>query len=144
MADVTYVRHRIPEFQAFEAPTGMVGQWTAQRAAQVAAHAISLAPKPGQGRGYATGETAASIRVHGPTRGRSGPEATVSSNTDHALFVHEGTKPHTIKPRLAPKLVFFWRKAGRVVQKNKVFHPGTPANPFLLKALRTVFGGFGR
>jgi hypothetical protein len=144
MADVTYVRHRIPEFQAFESPTGMVGQWTAERAALVASHAARLAPKPGQGRGYATGDTASSIRVNGPTRGRSGPEATVSSNTDHAVFLHEGTKPHTIKARRAPKMVFFWRKVGRVVRKEEVFHPGTPANPFLLRALQIVFGGFGR
>lgn len=141
--DVTYVRHRIQEFQAFDSPTGTVGTWVGQRATLVAAHAVRLAPKPGQSRGYATGETAASIRVNGPTHGRSGPEATVSSNTGHATDLHEGTKPHIIKPRLAPKLVFFWRKRGRIVMKNKVHHPGTPANPFLLDALKIVFRGPG-
>lgn len=142
--EVIYVRHRINEFRAFESPTGMVGTWVGQRAAQVASHAAALAPKPGQGRGYATGETAASIRASAPTRGRTGPEATVTSDTDHARDLHEGTKPHIIKPRRAPQLVFFWRKKGRVVHKNKVFHPGTPANPFLLRALKIVFGGPGR
>lgn len=141
--DVTYVRHRIPEYRVFDAPTGTVGAWVGLRAAQVAAHAVRLAPKPGQGRGYATGETAASIRVNGPERGRLGPEATVSSNTDHATDLHEGTKPHIIKAKPGSKMVFFWRKAGRVVMKKKVYHPGTPANPFLLKALRIVFGGPG-
>lgn len=137
--DVIYVRHRIQEFQAFDSPTGMVGSYVAERAAQVAAHAIAIVPKPGQGRGYATGETAASIRVSGPTRGRRGPEAEVSANSDHALALHEGTKPHKIKPRLAPQLVFFWRKRGKVVHRNEVSHPGTPANPFLLNALKAVF-----
>lgn len=140
--EVIYERHRVAEFQAFESPTGMVGTWTLERATQVASHAAALAPKPGQGRGYATGELAASIRVGGPTRGRTGPEATISAESEHALFVHEGTNPHTIKPRTAPKLVFFWRKKGHIVGDAEVHHPGTPANPFLLNALKIVFGGF--
>ncbi len=142
--DVVYVRHRIPEYRAFRAPTGMVGSWTHKQAEAVAAHARLLAPKPGQGKGYATGETALSIRVRGPIVGRSGPEATVLSDTDHAVYVHEGTHPHEIKARPRGKMIFFWRKAGQVVFKDKVFHPGTRANPFLVKALRAVFGGPGR
>lgn len=142
--DVVYVRHRIPEYRAFQSPTGMTGRWTLEQANKVAAHARLLAPKPGQGKGYATGETLASIKVDGPTVGRTGPEARVLSSTDHAVFVHEGTPPHTIKPRRAEKLVFFWRKAGRVIFADKVHHPGTPANPFLVRALRAVFGGPGR
>lgn len=142
--DVVYVRHRPAEFQAFRSPTGMTGRWTLEQGHKVAAHARLLAPKPGQGRGYATGETALSIRVDGPTLGRSGPEVVVKSTTDHAVFVHEGTPPHIIKPRIKEQLVFFWRKAGRVVFKDSVRHPGTKANPFLVKALRAVFGGPGR
>lgn len=138
--DVVYVRHRIPEFVAFESPTGMVGSWVGEKAVEVAAHAVVFAPKPGQGRGYATGETAASIRVDGPTRGRRGPEATISSETDHARDLHEGTEAHTIKPRRSPELVFFSRKQGRVIGRDEVHHPGTPANPFLLKALKEAFG----
>lgn len=142
--DVIYVRHPRAEFNAFRAPTGMTGRWTKEQAEKVAAHARMFAPKPGQGKGYATGETAASVRVRGPVIGRSGPEVDVLSSTDHATFVHEGTPPHIIKARLAKKMVFFMRKAGRVIFDDKVFHPGTPANPFLVKALRAVFGGPGR
>lgn len=142
--DVVYVHHHAAEFRAFRAPSGMVGRWTHGQAQRVAAHARLLAPKPGQGHGYATGETALSIRASASTIGRSGPEATVSSSTDHAVFLHEGTPPHTIKPRLAKKLVFFWRKAGQVVFRDSVRHPGTKAQPFLVKALRAVFGGPGR
>lgn len=141
--DVVYIHHTPVEYRAFRSPVGMTGKWTREQAEKVAAHARLLAPKPGQGS-YATGETALSIKVNGPTIGRAGPEAVVVSDTDHALFVHEGTEPHTIKPRRANQLVFFWRKAGRVVFRDKVRHPGTKANPFLVKALRAVFGGPGR
>lgn len=142
--DVVYVHHRAAEFKAFRSPTGMAGQWTHEQANKVAAHARLLAPKPGQGKGYATGETALNIKVDGPTIGRTGPEARVVSSTDHAVFVHEGTPPHEIKARPRGKMIFFWRKTGRVVFKDKVFHPGTRANPFLVKALRAVLGGPGR
>lgn len=142
--DVVYVHHRPAEYHAFWSPVGMTGRWTLGQANKVAVHARMLAPKPGQSRGYATGETLTSIKVDGPTVGRTGPEARVLSSTDHAVFVHEGTLPHVIKPRYADKLVFFWRKAGRVVFRDKVFHPGTKANPFLVNALRAVFGGPGR
>lgn len=141
--DVVYIHHRPAEFKAFRSPTGMAGRWTRSQAEQVAAHARLLAPKPGDSP-YATGETVTSIRAQGPTQGRRGPEATVISATDHAVFVHEGTEPHTIKPRLAPKLVFFFAKAARLVRRDEVFHPGTKAQPFLLDALKKVFGGPGR
>lgn len=142
--DVVYVHHRLAEFRAFESPTGMTGRWTGKKAHEVQAHAIVFAPKPGQSRGYATGETATTVRVKGPALGRSGPEATVVSDTDHAVFVHEGTPPHVIRARPGGKMVFFWRKAGRVVFADRVNHPGTGANPFLVRALRAVFGGPGR
>ena len=142
--DVIYVHHRAAEYRAFRSPTGMTGRWTLEQANKVATHARLLAPKPGQGRGYATGETALSVKVDGPTVGRTGPEARVLSSTDHAVFLHEGTPPHEIKPRFANKMVFFWRRAGRVVFRDRVWHPGTRANPFLVNALRAVFGGPGR
>jgi hypothetical protein len=142
--DVVYIHHKPAEFKAFRSPQGMSGRWTFSQAEQVAAHARLLAPKPGQGKGYATGELAANIHVKGPTIGRRGPEAEIVSSTDHSVFVHEGTPPHIIKPRFAEQLVFFWRKAGRIVFKDKVRHPGTKANKFLLNALREVFGGPGR
>lgn len=144
MANVVYRHHRAAEFNAFKAPTGMTGRWTRERAEQVAAHARLMAPKPGQSRGYATGNTAANIRASGPTIGRKGPEATVIADTDYSTVVHEPTRPHVIKARPGNKLVFFSRKAGRVLFKDKVRHPGTSGNPFLVRALRAVFGGPSR
>lgn len=141
--DVVYVRHRPVEYHAFRSPTGLVGRWTTEQAEKVAAHARLLAPKPGQGRGYATGELAREIRSEPATIGRSGPEARVVSPTGHAKFVHEGTAPHIIKPTVKQTALFF-RKAGRAIYTDLVKHPGTRANPYLVKALRAVFGGPGR
>lgn len=142
--DVIYKHHRAAEFRAFKSPTGMTGRWTAEQAEKVAAHARLLAPKPGQGKGYATGETATSIRSGNVSLGRKGPEATVSAGTEHAFYLHEGTAPHVIKARPGKKMVFFLRSAGRVIYDNLVKHPGTKAQPFLSDALRKVFGGPGR
>lgn len=142
--DVIYQHHRLAENRAFMLPNGMAGKWLAKETQKVATQARLLAPKPGQGQGYATGETVLSIKTEGPTLGRRGPESTVVADNDHSLFVHEGTKPHIIRARYAPKMVFFWRKAGRVVYRKTVRHPGTRPNPFLLNALRAVFGGPGR
>ncbi len=142
--DIVYVHHRAAEFKAFRAPIGMTGRWTRLQGEKVAAHARLIAPKPGLGKGYATGELALSIKTRGPVIGRTGPEVDVVSDTDHSVYVHEGTEPHVIKPRFDEQLVFFWRKAGRVVFKDSVRHPGTQANKFLFNALRNVFGGPGR
>lgn len=142
--DEFYKHHRAAEIRAFQSPQGMVGRWVGGKAQQVAAHAIVMAPKPGQGQGYATGELASNIHASAPKVGRKGPEADVVSSTDHSVFVHEGTPPHTIKARPKKKLMFFWRKVGHVIFDDKVRHPGTRANPFLSSALRKVFGGPGR
>lgn len=144
MGDGVYVRHRAVEAKAFHSPTGMVGRWTKTQAEKVEAHAKLVAPKPGSSRGYATGATAASVRAGNVSQGRKGPEATVGAHTEHALFVHEGTAAHTIKASPGQKMYFFFRKAGRMIFDDKISHPGTPANPFLVKALKAIFGGPGR
>jgi hypothetical protein len=56
----------------------------------------------------------------------------------YALFHHEGTQPHIIRARRAPRLVFYWPKAGRVVAFPQVNHPGTKPNRFLTNALRVL------
>lgn len=144
MADVTYVRHRAVEHQAFRSANGMVGQYVTKKTAQVAAHAIALAPKPGQGRGYATGELVKDIKPERTAVGRTGPESRVISGAGHSVFVHEGTAPHTIRPSQPTKMMSFRRRTGQVIYTKLVKHPGTPANKFLLNALKAVFGGPGR
>lgn len=55
-----------------------------------------------------------------------------------ALFHHEGTEPHVIRARRAPRLVFFWPRVGRVVYFRQVNHPGTRPNRFLTNALAVL------
>ena len=50
-------------------------------------------------------------------------------------FILGGTRPHTIVPRRARMLRFYWPKVGRVVFARSVQHPGTQANQFYRRAL---------
>lgn len=65
---------------------------------------------------------------------RTAKNEVVIGNTklaEYALFVHNGTKPHTIKAKnkKALKTPFGYKKS--------VKHPGTKANPYLLNALKS-------
>lgn len=64
----------------------------------------------------------------------------VGSSDPVALWHHEGTVPHVIQARRAPRLVFWWGKVGKVVAFPKVNHPGTRPNRFLTDALAEVWG----
>ncbi len=57
-------------------------------------------------------------------RGEVGPNLNV---TPYALFVHEGTRAHEIRP--VKKQALFWKGALHPVKL--VHHPGTKANPFV-------------
>jgi hypothetical protein len=56
-------------------------------------------------------------------------------------MVHDGTRPHIIRPKRAQALRF--RIGGRVVFAKVVHHPGTRPRPFLDKALREVSASRG-
>lgn len=58
----------------------------------------------------------------------------------YGLFHHEGTKPHTIEPRRAQVLAFYWPRVGRTVFARRVHHPGTKPNRFLIDALPAAAG----
>ena len=81
-----------------------------------------------------TGRLRASIRYTISSAGN--PSATVFTNVQYAPYVHDGTRPHVIRPRRAQALRF--RVGGRTVFANVVNHPGTRARPFLTQALRDV------
>lgn len=68
-------------------------------------------------------------------------QATIDVNVDYADFVHNGTRPHVIRPRRADVLRF--TVGGQVVYARVVHHPGTRARPFLDRALREVTAGRG-
>lgn len=57
----------------------------------------------------------------------------------YALFVHEGTRPHTIEARNASFLVFVGRD-GNLVFTKRVNHPGNKPNRFLIRALPAAAG----
>jgi phage gpG-like protein len=68
------------------------------------------------------------------------PAVLVGSNDPIALIHHEGTKPHPIRARNKPLLVFWWAKKQRVVRTPAVRHPGTKPNRYLTDSLRTLRG----
>lgn len=56
-------------------------------------------------------------------------------------MVHDGTRPHTIRPRNAQVLRFV--VDGRVVFARVVHHPGTRARPFIQRAVEETIVGRG-
>ena len=74
------------------------------------------------------------ITSDGPFRVTGG----VTSHAPYSAFVHQGTKPHVIRPRNASALKF--QMDGRTVFAKSVNHPGTRPRPFLTKAVERVLG----
>lgn len=74
------------------------------------------------------------INFVGPFRVESG----VTAHADYAAAVHEGTRPHVIRPRRAKALAF--DIGGRKVFATEVHHPGTRPRPFLRNAAERVIG----
>lgn len=83
-----------------------------------------------------TGRLRASIRIESRRTFTLRSVFTVGSDVSYAPMVHDGTRPHTIRPKHAQALRF--RVGGRVVYAKVVHHPGTRARPFLDRALREV------
>lgn len=111
---------------ALFSPAGEVGRYMERLGEETAAAARVLAP-------VESGALRASIRSD------MDPDLTVevSANTDYAIYVHEGTAPHTITPRSA-RVLRFPTKGGKIVYTTKVNHPGTQPQPFLMDALRAT------
>ena len=60
---------------------------------------------------------------------------------EYSIYVHEGTRPHVIRPRNA-KVLAFNGSEGRVFTRE-VHHPGTHARPFLRNAVQAVAPSMG-
>lgn len=60
----------------------------------------------------------------------------VTAHAKYAAAVHQGSRPHLIRPRRAKALHFF--VGGREVFTKLVRHPGSRARPFLLNAAARV------
>jgi len=61
------------------------------------------------------------------------------SGAKQGLFVIGGTRPHTITPKTAQRLAFFWPKVGTGVMPKKVNHPGNKSFDFRLAAIQQAF-----
>jgi hypothetical protein len=72
------------------------------------------------------------VRRTGPWRVDSG----ISADAPYAAPVHEGARPHVIRPRNARALRF--EIDGKVVFARRVNHPGQRAQPFLSTAVERV------
>lgn len=77
---------------------------------------------------------------HRTTVSGSQVRLTVFADRSYARFVHEGTRPHVIRPRLARALSFDWPRAGGRVFFAQVNHPGTRASRFLAEAVDEELG----
>lgn len=133
MADielVRYVQNPIGFGREFRSWNGSVGR--ALRKTTIATDAIATATAPRQ-TGRLAASTTTSYTYHGAHRDL---ESQIIAMAPYAIMVVKGTKPHVIRPKRAPRLVFFWPKVGRVVSFTKVNHPGTKANNYLLAALK--------
>lgn len=60
----------------------------------------------------------------------------VVSRARHSMALHEGAKPHVIRPkRQGGWLRFYWARTGRVEFFRSVNHPGIGGTPFLTSSL---------
>ncbi|MDO5730783.1 hypothetical protein [Corynebacterium sphenisci] len=67
--------------------------------------------------------------------------AEVEATADYAAGVHEGTRPHIIRPRRARALA--WQGPSGLVVARSVRHPGSRPRPWLLNAARAGAGRLG-
>lgn len=77
-----------------------------------------------------TGELDRSINVETTDAFKS---VRVGSDVMQAVFIEYGTRAHDIEPKKAQALMFFWPKIGMDMAAKKVRHPGTKADPALLR-----------
>lgn len=60
----------------------------------------------------------------------------VTAEQDYAMAVHEGSRPHVIRPRRAQALT--WGSGADRVFARSVNHPGSSPRPWLLNSLKDV------
>lgn len=88
-----------------------------------------------------TGRLRASIKGQLTRTWTLRPQYTISTDVEYATMVHDGTRPHEIRPKNAQVLRFVMN--GRVVFARVVHHPGTRARPFIERAVRETTAGRG-
>lgn len=71
----------------------------------------------------------------------SGIKTEIIASQKYAEGVHEGTKPHVIRPK--NKKFLSWMGPGGRIFARSVNHPGSKPRPWLLQATRSAAGGLG-
>ena len=102
-------------------PVGTTGLYLKKRALMMVVMAKSRANKD-------TGDLANSIGFN-HARWVRGQKVDVVAEVGHALYVHEGTKPHSILPN--DNQIMRFSSGGRIVYTRQVDHPGNRPNRFL-------------
>lgn len=59
----------------------------------------------------------------------------------YAIFVHWGTRPHTIEPK-DKKALWFTNRGGMFQFAKKIHHPGYAGDPFLTNAIKDELPNF--
>lgn len=130
-------------FQTWEGAP--VGTWMNKKLQETRLAAQLEAPGPGKpprnrtGINYSLGILEASMiaRQDRATTARD-LEGHVTTLPKYALMVHEGTSPHIILPKNPLGMLKFRNRLGTIVFAKRVKHPGTAANPYLVRALKRV------
>ena len=132
MSNVKIVLDGARMAELLHSPTGPFGRWMIERGELVKQAARKQAPiKTGCLRGSIVKrveETPQGIAI----RIVSDTSPCSPSRKSYSLYVHEGTKPHTIMGN--PTLAFFWPSGPngpRMYFFRSVQHPGTKPNRFL-------------
>lgn len=129
---------------AFKRKGGLVGQWMGDLVGDVAATTKFEAPGPGKrprnrtGMNYGTGRLMGSVGASVQGDGIDEIEGHVYVKPEYARYVIHGTKPHVIKPKKpGGYLRFYWFKHHKWMVVRHVNHPGTAANDFMARALKS-------
>lgn len=124
----TFNKYPVPFNHLLKSPGGLVGQYLKERGAELERLAKAQV-------GVDSGDLRRSIKYE-LTTSHGSLAVKVTASDKKAMMHHEGTRPHTIRPRRKQTLRFHHR--GRIVYAKVVNHPGTKPNRFLTDNLRKV------
>lgn len=147
MAEVIFVPDVAGWQRAFRSQPGIVGSHIRAKTIKTSALTRLEAPAPGRAPNnrtsinYAKGRLALTGITFGFGKWGKEVEGRVVAIPPYALFVHNGTIPHIIRPKRHTYLKFTWKKMGKVTFAKSVKHPGTAANDFMLRALKKAVPG---
>lgn len=133
---MTAVRYRFDDAalrRLLDGPQGAVASDLLRRGQRVESEAKRLCPVD-------TGRLRSSITTELLRTGGGRLTVRIGTNVKYARAIHDGTRPHTIRPRRAGGVLRFPGRGGQIVYARSVQHPGTRARPFLRDALRAARG----